>query len=1104
MPKFSCWPVKAMRLLAFATGSAVLAAGLLGTMASAGQASVGRPPGHRAPARLTPAARVAAARFIAAEAAADGWHGTGMITGVISGVSEGPVGGACVTATGPAGSTTVATGPGGRYQIRGLRPGVYILRVDGCAHGGTRGNRVSYSLPGLPAVVTVLPDQVRALPRVTARPAGWYGLPRGRSPAQPLGAPGETGSISGRVTGHGRLLRGICAVAVKPVLGQSGPAPQATTSKTGEYRIRGLRPGRYQVLFRTGEPSCPGNANWLPQWYPYINSAYQPDQAVEVRVRAGRNTGHIDGKLELGGEIAGIVRTKAGRPIRGICVNFYSPYIINGPYIVNVASVSGITGHYALRGLFPGTYQVEFMIGCGTHGNYAAQWWRDEPSPARANSIKITRRQIVTGIDATLVPGAAITGTVRAKTAAATPLAGVCVNASDIQGGDYTATQTARNGTYRLEGLDTGTYQVSFDPTCSGFASANYLPAQRTVTVEAGRTRSGVDAYLRPAAGISGMVRDFAGRPVNSVCVNVMDMNNDYAFTSASGSYSITGVVPGKYAVSFGTDCGSPGSLAPQWYHNRPDADSADLVTFTAGKIDQNIDATLHPGGTLTGVLTSTTGQPINGECIGLAAQHGSLGPLTGGGFSTSHGQYLLQDLSPGEYQVSFNCAAGRYADQWFNAQPDSTTADYLAINPGVTTTLNEKLSQAGVITGRVTDKSGHPIANVCVYVANARNRLLIDQVNGGVMTGDHGRYDVGQLTPGRYFVQFVDCGTGVYGSQFYHGKDNESFATPVRVQAGQTTTGISDVLTVGGTISGRVTGPSGKPANGTCVGAYDAASLSFGFGFTGKTGRYTLRGLSSGRYSVSFSACYPESPNLASVTLPGLVRVVAPRAIAGVNVALAAGGSISGIVTGNSSSPGPQNQACVLAVPTNPNGSYPLVWTDPRGHYVMSGLAAGTYRVYLDDPGCDVYDFGVSGLAGQWYQNQPDQAAANLVTVSAAGTTTGISAALRPLGAITGQVTNLAHAGVGGECVTAIPFGAGRDPFSGTAPAPDIAISRVTGRYTMLDLAPGQYKIEFTVGCGDSGFATQWWNNASSAKSASVITVGFETVPGIDATLRR
>src|SRR5262249_17800577 len=56
-------------------------------------------------------------------------------------------------------------------------------------------------------------------------------------------------------------------------------------------------------------------------------------------------------------------------------------------------------------------------------------------------------------------------------------------------------------------------------------------------------------------------------------------------------------------------------------------------------------------------------------------------------------------------------------------------------------------------------------------------------------------------------------------------------------------------------------------------------------------------------------------------------------------------GGSITGTMTGQS---GPQRQACVLAVPTNPDNSYPFAFTDASGDYVMSGLAAGTYRVDL------------------------------------------------------------------------------------------------------------------------------------------------------------
>jgi hypothetical protein len=1034
---------------------------------------------------------------------------TGIIAGVVKGIARGPFGNACITATGSAGSSrTVITQSDGRYRIGGLRPGGYRLRIEACPSegNGSGPTAIGYAWPGLPPLVSVLAGQVRTLPAATAWQAAEFGPANGRSQALPASAANRTGSISGRVTGHGHPLRDICAFAIRAFSGSNQPPARATTSSKGTYVIHGLRPGRYFVLFRTGEPSCPSEANWLPQWYPFVNSLDATNKVAIVRVRAGKDIPHVDGRLELGGEIAGIVRTTGGKPVKGICVNFYTGVFANGVYDATVASVSNRAGHYALRGLFPGGYQVQFMIGCGSKGNYAAQWWRDQPSPLHARLIKVTGTRVVAGIDATLVPGAAITGIVRAKTAAAKPLRGVCVSAADDQG-DYADARTAKNGSYRIEGLDTGSYQATFDPTCSGFVSANYLPAQRTVFARDGETRAGVDAYLRPAAGISGVVRDSAGKPVGSVCVNIADQNNDFADTNPDGTYSISGVVPGRYSVNFETDCGSPGSLAPQWYDNQPDSDSADAVTFTGGKISRNIDVTLHPGGTLAGVLTLPDGQPVKGgDCIGLAAQHDSFsaGSFTGGGFTIHNGKYQLPDLSPGEYQVSFDCEDGLYADQWFNAQPDSTTADYLAINPGVTTRLNQKLSRAGSIAGTVANKAGHPISSLCVSVANARNGQILNPINGGPETDNHGRYLVGQLAPGHYLVQFSDCNNGVYGTQWYHGKYDETFAVPVIVRAGKTTPRINAKLTIGGTISGEVTGPAGKPANGTCVEAYDAASQSFGFSSTNRSGHYAIGGLGNGRYSVSFSDCYKGAPNLASVTLPVPVRVVAPHVVRGVNIALAAGGSITGTVAGQSDPPGPQTQACVLAMPTNPDGSRPLVFTDASGNYVMSGLAAGTYQVDLGDPNCDLYDFGVPDLTAQWYDQQPGQQTATLVTVSAGQTTKAISATLQPFGGIAGRVTDQADAGVAGECVTAVPFHAAADPVSGLGPAPDVAITLPSGRYRLLDLSPGQYQIEFRTGCGDTGFAVQWWQNAASSGSAKVITVGYKTIGGIDATLRR
>jgi hypothetical protein len=66
------------------------------------------------------------------------------------------------------------------------------------------------------------------------------------------------------------------------------------------------------------------------------------------------------------------------------------------------------------------------------------------------------------------------------------------------------------------------------------------------------------------------------------------------------------------------------------------------------------------------------------------------------------------------------------------------------------------------------------------------------------------------------------------------------------------------------------------------------------------------------------------------------------------------------------------------------------------------------------------------------------------------------------------------------------------------------IGVTGSDGSYSLVDLMPGKYTVEFSTGCGDSGFTTQWWNDASSASSATVVTVpATATVTAIDATLQ-
>ncbi|MGH3399829.1 MAG: carboxypeptidase-like regulatory domain-containing protein, partial [Streptosporangiaceae bacterium] len=60
-------------------------------------------------------------------------------------------------------------------------------------------------------------------------------------------------------------------------------------------------------------------------------------------------------------------------------------------------------------------------------------------------------------------------------------------------------------------------------------------------------------------------------------------------------------------------------------------------------------------------------------------------------------------------------------------------------------------------------------------------------------------------------------------------------------------------------------------------------------------------------------------------------------------------------------------------------------------------------------------------------------------------------------------------------------------------------------GRYSLIGLAPGRYRVRFSSGCGASGYATQWWKDAGSAARATIVTVRASGISsGINAALRR
>ena len=343
--------------------------------------------------------------------------------------------------------------------------------------------------------------------------------------------------------------------------------------------------------------------------------------------------------------------------------------------------------------------------------------------------------------------------------------------------------------------------------------------------------------------------------------------------------------------------------------------------------------------------------------------------------------------------------------------------------------------------------------------------------------------YDISGLAPGKYTVSATDCGGGLAAAQY---------PGVVTVRARHTTRRISMALTTGGSISGRITiAATGAPARGVCVTAISTGQLYGNGATTNAHGAYRIAGLGTGTYHVlvQTGAPYCGSDNLASHQLPRRVRVTAGHVTSGVDGWLREGGSISGRVTG----PGGRGVpgACVEAFPS-PRGAESYGATGRSGNYVLTSLVPGRYKVRLGDPGCS---YGPANLAARWFDQVGGRGSATVIRVVAGRTRSGVNAALGLDGTVTGTVDGPGSSPLTGICVSAVPV------FSYLR-----AVYAVTGKgsYTLGDLTPGRYRIEFQSGCGQTGMATQWWRDAASRAAAKVIEVGVSgVVTDIDATMQ-
>jgi Carboxypeptidase regulatory-like domain len=312
--------------------------------------------------------------------------------------------------------------------------------------------------------------------------------------------------------------------------------------------------------------------------------------------------------------------------------------------------------------------------------------------------------------------------------------------------------------------------------------------------------------------------------------------------------------------------------------------------------LDPRVVAADKPGGAEGRVLDAGSGEPIRKAMVILRRN-----PESGAAaYTDAKGEFHFAELEAGAYALSAEregYVAGRKDPPVVvTILPEKTQSD-----------LTVKLVRTGVVSGRVVDADGDPVANASVELLAIKG----ERAGGSATTNDRGEYRAYGIPPGKYrlvaaansrlagelSLKLTGAEEHSYSWTYYPGTSDARRATTIEVGAGAELQGLdlalvhSRVVRVGG----RVTGPANAPGPFSVI-LIPITSESLGQSRAASVrsagGTFELTGVEPGAYVLSAIGPLKPEPYSASRTIE-----VGDSDIEGIELALAPPQRISGRV---------------------------------------------------------------------------------------------------------------------------------------------------------------------------------------------------------------
>lgn len=611
-------------------------------------------------------------------------------------------------------------------------------------------------------------------------------------------------------------------------------------------------------------------------------------------------------------------------------------------------------GFYQFSGLRPGIYRVTeqtpagYIPGRAAVGTVRGQTvGRNDASgdvlagiilPAGSSGINYDFGEILPGS----ISGQVISdtnGNCIIDAAGDRPIAGVTIQLLNASGTVLQTTTTDAAGTYKFEGVLPGEYSIrELQPAGyfqgdqqagSGGGDASQANLIRAIALTPGAALVDYDFCEIPPASIEGGVFvdtdqdclwDAGEMPLSGVTITLFDQNGSVVATTttnAQGRYEFTGLRPGQYTVHEAQPAGylQGGQKAGSGGGNDATQDVISAISLGAGVqlVDYNF-CEIPPASIAGSVFVDldedcvfdANEQPLAGVTITLFDASGTVVATT---TTNSAGDYSFTNLRPGQYTVRETQPAGYYqggqkaGSGGGNAQTQDTISqislaagsqlvdyDFCELLPG---------SIAGVVFTDldfdcIQDAGEQPIAGVRVELLDANGNVL-----ASTLTAANGSYKFDNLAPGMYSVRESQPAGYFHGGQVAPATGGNAsqadLISQIRVGSAQGIVDANFCEVPPAQISGYVFQDGSVITNATGELPEDIRSI--------RDGKLT-----------------PDDTPLSGVVLQ--LR------------------SLTGLPIDSS-----------RALPGTYTGEIIEVVTDANGYFVFSGLRAGTYHVYQQQP---------------------------------------------------------------------------------------------------------------------------------------------------------